>query len=78
MRLEPAEIGRIYPRHHEDRILVRLEDVPRLLIDALLAVDREHRELIRRINSSYASPRVSASGELRFLKIGTQFGDVFR
>ncbi len=38
-RLEPAVIGRIYPLHHEDRILVRLEDVPPLLLRALVAVE---------------------------------------
>lgn len=38
-RLEPVLIGRIYPRHHEDRVLVRLEEVPRLLVDALVAVE---------------------------------------
>lgn len=38
-RLDPAYIGGIYPAHHEDRILVRLEEVPPLLIGALLAVE---------------------------------------
>lgn len=41
-RLDPALIGSIYPTHREDRILVKLEDVPPLLVDALLALeDRE-------------------------------------
>jgi penicillin-binding protein 1B len=39
VRLDPAVIGRIYPQHNEDRVLVRLRDVPKLLIDALLAVE---------------------------------------
>ncbi len=38
-RLEPRLIGKIYPAHHEDRVLVRLEEVPPGLIDALLAVE---------------------------------------
>lgn len=38
-RLEPRLIGKIYPAHHEDRVLVRLEEVPPGLISALLAVE---------------------------------------
>ena len=42
LRLDPPLIGNIYPSHREDRILLQLDDVPPLLIDALLAVeDRE-------------------------------------
>ncbi|NOX91993.1 MAG: hypothetical protein GXP18_05965 [Gammaproteobacteria bacterium] len=42
LRLDPPLIGNIYPSHREDRILVQLDEVPPLLIDALLAVeDRE-------------------------------------
>jgi len=39
VRLEPALIGRIYPAHGEDRILVRLEEVPPTLVKALLATE---------------------------------------
>lgn len=39
VRLEPARIGGIYPAHKEDRILVRLDDVPSLLPTALMAVE---------------------------------------
>jgi penicillin-binding protein 1B len=39
MRLDPLQIGGIYPRHGEDRLLVRLPDVPRTLIRGLLAVE---------------------------------------
>lgn len=39
VRLEPARIGGIYPAHKEDRILVRLDDVPSLLPAALMAVE---------------------------------------
>lgn len=39
VRLEPAIMGRIYPAHREDRLLVKLDDVPKHLINALLAVE---------------------------------------
>lgn len=39
LRLDPALIGGIYPGNNEDRVLVRLEEVPQLLIDALIAVE---------------------------------------
>ena len=39
VRLDPAVIGRIYPNHHEDRVLVRLEEVPPGLVAALLSVE---------------------------------------
>jgi len=38
-RLEPIQIGGIYPRHNEDRVLVKLENVPQPLIDALIATE---------------------------------------
>lgn len=44
-RLEPLQIGSIHPGHHEDRIFVRLREVPPLLVDMLLAVeDRSFHE----------------------------------
>lgn len=39
LRLDPALIGRIYPHHHEDRVLLRLEEVPVALVAALLSVE---------------------------------------
>lgn len=39
MRLEPAEIAAIYPAHREDRILVKREEMPPVLVDALMAVE---------------------------------------
>lgn len=39
VRLEPSVMGRIYPAHREDRLLVKLDDVPDSLIAALLAVE---------------------------------------
>lgn len=38
-RLEPALIGGIYPAHNEDRVLVKLDQVPQQLVQALLAVE---------------------------------------
>ena len=38
-RLEPQLIARIDPRHREDRLLVRLDDVPKSVVGALLAVE---------------------------------------
>jgi len=37
--LEPIEIGSIYPRHSEDRLLVQMADVPQQLIDILLLIE---------------------------------------
>lgn len=42
MRLDPVQIGGIYPSHGEDRVLVKLEDVPQTLRNGLLAVE-DHR-----------------------------------
>ena len=39
LRLEPRKIGGIYPLHGEDRLLLRLDDVPRTLRDGLLAIE---------------------------------------
>ncbi|MAC33734.1 MAG: penicillin-binding protein 1B [Haliea sp.] len=39
MRLDPVQIGGIYPQHGEDRLLVRLDDVPETLRRGLMAVE---------------------------------------
>jgi penicillin-binding protein 1B len=39
LRMEPPLIGGIYPGHNEDRELVRLDQVPKMLIDALIATE---------------------------------------
>ena len=41
-RLEAPIIGSIYPSHNEDRALVQRQDIPRVLVDALLAVEDRH------------------------------------
>src|SRR6266850_1806693 len=38
-RLEPLPIGGIYPAGNEDRVLVRLGDVPKHLVDSLIATE---------------------------------------
>lgn len=43
LRLEPPEIGSIYPSHKEDRVLVRRDELPDHLVAALLAAeDRDY------------------------------------
>ena len=42
VRLEPQEIGGFYPADREDRLLVRLADLPPLLGETLLAVEDKH------------------------------------
>ena len=39
VRLEPRLIAKIYPGHHEDRVLVRIDQVPQALITTLLATE---------------------------------------
>lgn len=38
-RMEPLLIGGMYPAHNEDRILIKLDEVPPYLIDTLVAVE---------------------------------------
>lgn len=38
-RLDPARIGSFHPRHHEDRIVLTIDDLPELLVKTLLAVE---------------------------------------
>ncbi len=65
-RLEPQLIGRIYPNHSEDRILVRLDQAPPLLVKALLAVED------RQFYSHYG---ISPSGILRALWTNLRAGE---
>ncbi|MEQ8262103.1 penicillin-binding protein 1B [Pseudohaliea sp.] len=71
MRLDPLQIGGIYPSHGEDRILVRLNDVPETLVAGLLTVeDRRFYEhwgfsitgIARAAFSNLRSGRVVAGG----------------
>lgn len=38
-RLDPSQLGGIYPGKNEDRVLVKLADVPETVVDALIAVE---------------------------------------
>lgn len=39
LRIEPPVIGGIYPGHNEDRALLKLEQIPQPLIDALVSIE---------------------------------------
>ena len=47
VRIDPAEIARVYPAHREDRVLLRLDDVPASFLAILLEVEdrRFHRHV---------------------------------
>ena len=47
VRIDPAEIARVYPAHREDRVLLRLDDVPAAFLAILLEV--EDRRFYRHI-----------------------------
>ncbi len=42
IRLEPQLIGKIYPQHNEDRVVVPYQKVPPFLVAALVAVEDRH------------------------------------
>jgi penicillin-binding protein 1B len=65
IRLDPPVVGRIYPGHREDRVLVRLDEVPVGLVAALLSVedrDFEHHHGV--------SPRAIGRAVLANLRAG--------
>jgi penicillin-binding protein 1B len=39
VRLDPVMVGSFYPSHNEDRVLVKLDEVPPILTEALVAVE---------------------------------------
>lgn len=39
VRLDPLYIGGIYPAHNEDRLLIKLDEVPEHLVQALIAIE---------------------------------------
>ncbi len=41
-RLEPLQYASIYPKHNEDRLLIKLDDAPPLLIKTLLLIEDKH------------------------------------
>ncbi|MCH8504168.1 MAG: penicillin-binding protein 1B [Ectothiorhodospiraceae bacterium] len=62
-RLDPAVIGHIYPGHREDRLLVRLEDVPPTLIAGLVVV--EDRAFFQHAGISPSAIARAAAANLR-------------
>lgn len=42
VRLDPAQIGGIYPSHNEDRVLVKLDEVPERVIHGLIVIEDRH------------------------------------
>ncbi len=67
LRLEPRLIGKIYPTHNEDRVLVQLKNVPQQLIDAIISVED------RNFYSHYG---VSLRGTIRALFENIMSGEV--
>lgn len=51
VRLDPVQIGSFYPAHKEDRVLVKLEEVPASLVQGLLAT--EDRDFYQHIGISF-------------------------
>jgi penicillin-binding protein 1B len=41
-RLEPVQYASIYPKHNEDRLLIKLENAPQLLINTLLLIEDDN------------------------------------
>jgi len=66
MRLEPLEIGGIYPNHPENRVIVSLSKVPPLLGETLIAV--EDRNFV---NHFGLSPKAILRAALANLKAGS-------
>ena len=52
-RLEPLLVGGLYPAHHEDRILLKLDQVPPYLVETLVAI--EDREFFKHYGVSLKS-----------------------
>jgi len=67
LRLEPVQVGSFYPSHKEDRTLVKITDVPRTLIDGLIAI--EDRDF-------YQHYGVSVTSILRALWVNIKAGGV--
>lgn len=51
VRLDPVQIGSFYPAHKEDRVLVKFENVPKTLVQGLLAT--EDRDFYQHIGISF-------------------------
>lgn len=66
-RLDPVQIGSFYPSRKEDRILIKLEDTPRNLLQGLFATE-DH--------DFYNHFGVSPKGILRALMVNAQAGSM--
>ncbi|ORU89969.1 MAG: penicillin-binding protein 1B [Cycloclasticus sp. symbiont of Poecilosclerida sp. M] len=67
LRLEPVRVGSFYPSHKEERVLVKIDEVPQTLIDGLIAI--EDRDF-------YEHYGVSLKGIARALLTNLQAGKV--
>jgi len=67
LRLEPVQVGSFYPKHKEDRLLVKISEVPRTLIDGLITI--EDRDF-------YQHYGISIKSILRALWVNIQAGGV--
>ena len=66
-RLEPLLIGGLYPAHQEDRVLIKLEQVPPYLVETLVAI--EDREFFNHFG-------VSPKGIARAVWVNTSAGQL--
>lgn len=64
-RLEPAIVSRIYPAHKEDRVLIKLDQVPPILIKGLITVEDRSFYAHRGVN-----PKAIARALLANIKAG--------
>ena len=71
IRLEPQLIGKIYPQHNEDRVVVPYQKVPPFLVAALVAVEDRHffshgglnfRGILRALITNLRQGRISQGG----------------
>jgi penicillin-binding protein 1B len=67
VRLDPLEVARIYPRHNEDRLLVRRDEIPSGLVRALIAMEDK---------AYYRHPGVDPFAILRALMENLRAGEV--
>ncbi len=67
MRLDPIQIGGIYPSQGEDRVLAQLQDIPITLREALLAV--EDRDFYQHWGFSFTGIARAAFNNLRSGKV---------
>ncbi|MDH5435298.1 MAG: penicillin-binding protein 1B, partial [Gammaproteobacteria bacterium] len=68
-RLDPVLIGKIYPAHNEDRVLVKLEEVPERLINALIATEDR---------AFYKHPGIDVRAVFRALMVNMKAGETLQ